>query len=324
MSGSVALVGTYIISCLALIWPFLLRRLSAVDAGFLLLLITTTIMTEYDYSPEAIDAYVRKQYKIAQWVDDANRVKQKSPFTPATPAPEAKRSLPRTYDSDRYVDSHHTKSKPSREDRDRRRDRDRDRSYREREPEPERTREHKSSSRPQKNRHRSASVSNVSAARPDAPRSHTLPPPVVVPDYTQQHVPHNYPTGYPTHYRSPRDSRHSSRSSSTTQVPSPTSYFQQQSPHSAPAYPSRVGSPPAVHYGYPHQTSLPKYPNSTDPYAYPSYPYYSNNVYPSVQPRPMEMAVSTFLHHAEHIYSILFSSRQRRITQCINKSSPHC
>ena len=54
-------------------------------------------MTEYDFSPEAIDAYIQKQAKISNWVD--NRVTS-NPFTP-DPAVRAHRVIDRVDEDDR-------------------------------------------------------------------------------------------------------------------------------------------------------------------------------------------------------------------------------
>jgi len=42
-------------------------------------------MTEYDFSPEAYDAYIQKQVKISNWVDNTYRYPPANPFITATP-----------------------------------------------------------------------------------------------------------------------------------------------------------------------------------------------------------------------------------------------
>jgi len=52
-------------------------------------------MTEYDFSPEAIDAYIQKQAKISNWVNNTNRHPPANSFTTATP-PLLDRPFPKT------------------------------------------------------------------------------------------------------------------------------------------------------------------------------------------------------------------------------------
>ncbi|KAF8968402.1 hypothetical protein BDZ97DRAFT_435078 [Flammula alnicola] len=253
-------------------------------------------MTEYDYSPEAFEAHMRKQQQIARWVDNTNHYPLRNPFTPATPAVNAAAALQRDLEEDEeeeeYSDSKTNRRRDSKDRRDRPRyqERDRDREVRDRErerferAEKERDSRHSHSSRSHTKRHRSASHSGPTSTRPDTQRSYTVPPPLPLPPYPQQPSPTSvYPQTAPGYQSypyapkliSPRDSRHSSRSSSTTrlpQQPSPTSYFpvQQQPPYSAPAYQSRappLRSQTTPNYGYPQDS---KYPYST--YYQPAYP----------------------------------------------------
>ena len=52
-------------------------------------------MTEYDFSPEAIDAYIQKQAKISNWVNNTKRHPPANSFTTATP-PLLDRLFPKT------------------------------------------------------------------------------------------------------------------------------------------------------------------------------------------------------------------------------------
>ena len=163
-------------------------------------------MTEYDFSPEAFEAHIRKQHQIARWVDNTNHTPLRNPFTPATPAVQAI-ALSKGYDYDDYDDSsRHYRKKESRDSRDRYRDdrdrdRDRNRGDRIRSDKETSSRHHHSSSistskttktsttststtltgttaataRPANTkRHRSASQSHTTT-RPEPSRSHTLP-----------------------------------------------------------------------------------------------------------------------------------------------------
>ena len=69
-------------------------------------------MTEYDYSPEAYEAYLATQAKISRWVDKTNRLFPHlgNPFTPATPAVQ---------DSDLPTDLQKDMHRSSNKDRDR-------------------------------------------------------------------------------------------------------------------------------------------------------------------------------------------------------------
>lgn len=63
-------------------------------------------MTEYDYSPEAYEAYLATQAKISRWVDKTNRMYPYlgNPFTPATPAVHGS-ELPPQQERDAYRSS---------------------------------------------------------------------------------------------------------------------------------------------------------------------------------------------------------------------------
>ncbi|KAJ3560898.1 hypothetical protein NP233_g10536 [Leucocoprinus birnbaumii] len=87
-------------------------------------LYTTSTMTEYDYSPEAVDRYIAKQHSIARWVDNTNRYEPGNPFLPSetsgTPyQPESLRyaSPERDYEED----YHRSSSRHHRDDKDRQR-----------------------------------------------------------------------------------------------------------------------------------------------------------------------------------------------------------
>ncbi|KAG6833659.1 hypothetical protein H0H87_002855 [Tephrocybe sp. NHM501043] len=59
-------------------------------------------MTEYDFSPEAYERYLRGQDKIATWVNRTNQVPKADPYQAATPAVDVPRELlplDRTWDS---------------------------------------------------------------------------------------------------------------------------------------------------------------------------------------------------------------------------------
>lgn len=102
-------------------------------------------MTEYDYSPEAYEAYLATQAKISRWVDTTNRLYPYlgNPFTPATPAvhdsdllPDQQRDMygsssKKTKDRDRYMggyekDRRRAIERDGEKEKDLDRDRDRD------------------------------------------------------------------------------------------------------------------------------------------------------------------------------------------------------
>ncbi|KAF9484876.1 hypothetical protein BDN70DRAFT_24187 [Pholiota conissans] len=269
-------------------------------------------MTEYDYSPEAIDAYLRKQQQIARWADNTARAPYRDPYTPATPA-EALHTRP--LDQDPYPEdtTHRRHVSPDRRDRHRDREhKDRERGHSEREHARRGSRDrserdsshrerasdrHSSKTTPSK-RHRSASHSAPTTQRPDPQRSYTVPPPLPLPPFPQPNMA-AYPNtnGYPPYghapkLANPRDSRHSSRSSSTTRIPqqpSPTSYYPQQPPPwSAPVFgsmrpPHRSQTTPI--YAYPPDA---KYPSTANVY------YKDPLVYPNMSPpkkQPYDWAV---------------------------------
>ncbi len=121
-------------------------------------------MTEYDFSPEAVDAYLRKQQQIARWVDKTNSKPCRDPYTPATPAAPIDRALgDDTPHRRRTSDRHDRPRDPARSwsrDRDRERSRDRPRDL-SRDVPPDRR-----SSKPHSKRHRSASHSVPVVTRP--------------------------------------------------------------------------------------------------------------------------------------------------------------
>ena len=181
-------------------------------------------MTEYDYSPEALDRYVRKQQKIEQWVWRTKQGPMRDPFTPATPAAT-------TYPLENSGDlrKHHPglsydqyNRHPDR-DLDGYGDRDEERGvYGDKHKHKARSLHH--TSRPPHNRrHRSSSQSATIQSVPPPP---PLPPHVWQMPYSQKPSP--MPQYYPPKLTSPRDSRRSSRSSSTTRLHSPNSYFPPQ------------------------------------------------------------------------------------------------
>ena len=207
-------------------------------------------MTEYDYSPEAVDAYVQKQVKISKWVDNTLRHPQANPYTPATPA----------------VRAHHIRL--DEEDRRHRRRDSKDSKYGDRE---DRTRDrhidvdasrhHRSTSpKSAKNRKRSASYSATTTVLPDSARSRHLPPPLPLGPHPNGYMSNSkqssptsaypYPWGPPKF--SPRDSKHSSRTSSSTLLPTASNMHLQNVPHSAPVVPRNVvRSHTTPAYGYP-------------------------------------------------------------------------
>ncbi|KAF5361940.1 hypothetical protein D9756_002015 [Leucocoprinus leucothites] len=72
-------------------------------------------MTEYDYSPEAHERYITKQYAIARWVDSTNRYEPANPFLPSEPSRSpfqdaANRALERDTQDSGYDDGHHRSS----------------------------------------------------------------------------------------------------------------------------------------------------------------------------------------------------------------------
>ena len=220
-------------------------------------------MTEYDYSPEAFEAYIQKQQKISRWVDHTrdHRRELRNPFTPATPAVQYAKELQHTDDSgDESERPHrHTKRRDSKDEyRDRRRDKERDRELQKDwvrvEREREKVKDHHFS-----RRHRSSSV-DATTARPYKQPPPPLPIPAypMYPSYPQQH--------YPPKLTSPRNSHHSSRTSATLLQPSPT-YI----PYSAPVYYNTQS------YPYP--------PDSKYPYS--SSPYYQSGGYSSVKTVPV-------------------------------------
>ncbi|KAF8162956.1 hypothetical protein B0H34DRAFT_301387 [Crassisporium funariophilum] len=232
-------------------------------------------MTEYDYSPEAFERHLHKQNTIANWVDRTNQVPLRNPFTPATPAVQALHLRnDREYDSDRDDGRRHRR-RDSHDHRDRHREKD---TYRE----SERTRGlntersiQPSSSRPHTHtkRHRSASQSEATI-RPPPTRTYTLPPQLNLQPGPQQYYPQqpsptsSYPTApypqypYPPKMTSPRDSKHSSRSSSTTRPQSsPTNYYPQQQPYTAPPYKTQR-SQTSPNYAFPADSKYNRYGQS--------------------------------------------------------------
>jgi hypothetical protein len=191
-------------------------------------------MTEYDYSPEALDRYIRKQQTIAHWVRKTKQGPMRDPFTPATPAantyplenPERPSDDLRTHHRGLSYDEYDRH--PDR-DFDRYGDRDKERGvYGDKHKHKARSLHH--SSRPPNNRRQRSSSQSTTLK--------SVPPPLPLPPqqwqmpYSQKPSPmHQY---YPK-LTSPRDSRHSSHSSLTTRLHSPNSYFPQQA---SPKYPS--------------------------------------------------------------------------------------
>ena len=192
-------------------------------------------MTEYDYSPEAYDRYIRKQHAISKWVRKTKEGPLGDPHTPATPAfnvyaledglddslDRMKHRRGQSYDQ---YDRHHYRGHEER-DRDRGRDKNQDKP---------RSLHH--STRPANTkRYRSSSQSATLQ-----PRSYNPPPPLPLPPQPWQMSqkfspvgsipPAPYPHHYPQKLVSPRVSRHSSHSSSTTRLHSPNSYFPQTAP----------------------------------------------------------------------------------------------
>ena len=191
-------------------------------------------MTEYDYSPEALDRYVRKQRTIAQWVQKTEQGPMRDPYTPATPATNTHP----LENSERPSDDlriHHRGLSYDQYDRhpdrdlDRYGDRDKERGvYGDKHKHKARSLHH-TSRPPHTRRHRSSSQS---ATLKSAPPPLPLPPQPWQMPYSQKPPP--MPQYYPK-LTSPRDSRHSSRSSSTTRLHSPNSYFP---PQTSPKYPA--------------------------------------------------------------------------------------
>ncbi|KAF7291400.1 hypothetical protein MIND_01284600 [Mycena indigotica] len=70
-------------------------------------------MTEYDYSPEAVERHLRKQAGISRWADDTARFPPANPFAPPTPVP-GQRDLPRAKSQRRHSSSrrHRSRSPP--------------------------------------------------------------------------------------------------------------------------------------------------------------------------------------------------------------------
>jgi len=237
-------------------------------------------MTEYDFSPEAYEAYIRKQNTVAKWVDKTNSCSLKNPFTPYTPAVQAMQ----LQENDDYSESRQRHPR-RRESHDRRRQDDRER-------ERDRDRDHEHRHRPSTKRHRSASHSE-SALRPANTRTNTVPPNLHISSHHRQGSMSTTklasqtkppPQGYYQQPISPRDSRHSSQSSSTTRVAHPVAYIQQTPPYSAPpAYrPTRAHTHPAG-YVYPSQVMLP-IRGAIGPVPY---PIAQNHLYdPAVRPAP--------------------------------------
>ncbi|KJA20268.1 hypothetical protein HYPSUDRAFT_826521 [Hypholoma sublateritium FD-334 SS-4] len=256
-------------------------------------------MTEYDYSPEAVDAYLRKQQQIARWVDKTNSKPWRDPYTPATPAAPRDRTL----DDDAEP---HRRRPSDRRDRPRdparswSRDRERDRPRELPRDPPDRR-----SSKPHK-RHRSASHSVPGVPRPDPQRSYTVPPPLPLPPFPATYV-KTGPTGYPYPPKlvSPRDSRHSSRSSETTrhpQAPSPTSYFpapaQQQPPYSAPVYGSMRPPVRSQTTPYPYDAKYPPSSSASTPYFHGSNP----SGYPNMSPPQKQFDWATAPQYPHSMY----------------------
>jgi hypothetical protein len=205
------------------------------SGSLLSLFLTSSTMTEYDFSPEAFEAYIHKQQKIATWVDNTKRQPPANPFTPATPAVHALQ-IRREDDDSRH------RRKESRDYRDRHRDqgRDRDKAI-------DGTRQHTSSPTSAKLRsNRSASYTTVTV-RPDHTRGRSLPAPLQLPPQNG-YIPSGKPMSptyayyaYPPKPTSPRDSKHSSRTSSSTWLPG-NPHYPQHAPHSAPVIPPPMRS----------------------------------------------------------------------------------
>ena len=211
-----------------------------------LLVSLLSTMTEYDYSPEALDAYVLKQQKISNWVDETKRQPPANPFTPATPAVHALQ-IRREEDDNRH------RRKDSRDYRDRHREgRDPNRVI---DPLSTRQQSVSPSSRKRSTHNHSASYTTTTA-RPDLTRGRNIPTPLHLPPQNGYMSSGNPPS--PTHgyyayvpkLMSPRDSKHSSRTSSSTWLPGNPHYVQ-PTPHSAPVIPRNMRS----------QTTPPNYPH---------------------------------------------------------------
>ena len=190
-------------------------------------------MTEYDYSPEALDRYVRKQRTIAHWVQKTKQGPMRDPFTPATPAANTYPLENPERPSD-DLRTHHRGLSYDEYDRhpdrglDRYGERDRDRGVHD-DKHKHKARSLHHTSRPPHRRHRSSSQSTT---------LQSVPPPLPLPPHQWQMPYSQKPSQTPQYYpklTSPRDSKHSSRSSSTTRLHSPNSYF---TPQSSPKYPA--------------------------------------------------------------------------------------
>ena len=206
-----------------------------------------SLMTEYDFSPEAVDAYVKKQQKIGRWVNDTKRHPPANPFTPATPA---------VHVSEVNREESHASERRHRRRASHDKHRDMD-MVRDMSPEGVDNPKHRVK------HNRSASYSTNT--RPEPPRSRTLPQPLQLGPYqnnfiSSTHLPSptsaypHYP--YPQKLTSPRDSKHSSRTSSSTWIqPAVNPYYPQTIPHSAPVYPRQPVRSQTIpqSYGHPMQ-----------------------------------------------------------------------
>ncbi|KAF9533419.1 hypothetical protein CPB83DRAFT_473110 [Crepidotus variabilis] len=217
-------------------------------------------MTEYDYSPEAFEAFMHKQYKISTWVDKTNKSPPCNPFTPATPAVHAALAL---------EDERRHRRKDSRDSSSRRReDRDRDRRSDKESTSHSSSRHPPSTSASRPSRHRSSS-STTTPPRPEHHRSRSIPQPLQLGPYANGYMSTSQLSSSPKYqqYQYPRDSKHSSQTSSSTRNP----------PHSAPLpRPLRSQTTPP-NYGYPVPPqgsggASGPYPNASTPYLVPSSP----------------------------------------------------
>jgi hypothetical protein len=206
-------------------------------------------MTEYDFSPEAVDAYVKKQAKISNWVDNTSRHPPANPFTPATPAVQALHI--RLDEEERRHRRRDSKDSKYRDREDRTRDRfvdvDAGRHHRPTSPK---------SAKPHTNRNRSASYSATTTVLPDPSKGRHLPPPLPLGPYPNGYMSSKQPSPTSAYWGppklSPRDSKHSSRTSSSTWLPGASNmHLQQNVPHSAPVVPRNVvRSHTTPAYGY--------------------------------------------------------------------------